>query len=106
MRSTLPVTLILFTLPWTSLGAEPRSSLERELLGAADDQLAKFAEGHKRGLIEVAPVHLPVNPPGDCNHYGWPVATMVDETIIVMHRRIPGHTGPDLCGWPNENHSY
>ena len=94
------------SLPLTPLGAEPRSSLERQLLGAANDQLAKFAEGHKRGLIEVAPVHLPVDPPGDCNHYGWPVATMVDETIIVMHRRIPGHTGPSRAGWPNEKHSY
>ena len=56
--------------------------------------------------MEVGPVPLPVAPPGDCNHYGWPVATLVEGTIIVMHRRIPGHTGPSRAGWTNEKHSY
>ena len=67
------------------------SPLAREQLGASEEQLAKFEDGRKQGLIEVAPVHLPIDPPGDCNHYGWPVAAMVEDTIVVMHRRIPGH---------------
>ena len=87
-------------------GGEPLSPLAKKLLMASPKQLATLEQGQKKGLIEIVPVHLPVDPPGDCNHYGWPVATMVDETIIVMHRRIPGHTTPRLSGWPNEKHSY
>ena len=63
----------------------------QKLLGVSDTQTAVWAKGARQGLIEVAPVNLPVNPPGDCNHYGWPVATMTKDTLIVMHRRIPGH---------------
>lgn len=81
------------------------NSLARELLGASEEQLAKFEDGHKKGLIEVAPVNLPIDPPGDCNHYGWPIATMVGETIVVMHRRIPGHN-PHGAGGPHEKMSY
>jgi hypothetical protein len=81
------------------------SSFARKLLGASEQQLARFAKGRRQGLIEIAPVHLPVNPPGDCNHYGWPVATMVGDTIIVMHRRIPGHRR-DGAGAANDRMSY
>ena len=56
-------------------------------------------------LIEVAPVHLPSEKAGDCNHLGWPIATMVGETIVVMHRRIPGHRAKG-SGKPSENMSY
>ena len=87
-------------------GGEPLSPLAKEMLRASRKQLATLEQGQKKGLIEIVPVHLPVDPPGDCNHYGWPVATMVDGTIIVMHRRIPGHSGPRRAGWPNEKHSY
>jgi hypothetical protein len=56
-------------------------------------------------LIEVAPVDLPLDPPGDCNHFGWPVATMAGDTIVVMHRRIPGHRRQG-AGQPHERMSY
>ena len=79
--------------------------LARELLGASEEQLAKYEDGRKQGLIEVAPVHLPVDPPGDCNHYGWPIATKAGETIVVMHRRIPGHNAQG-AGGPHEKMSY
>ena len=75
----------------SSAPVEDVPGLARELLGASDEQWAKFEDGRKQGLIEVAPVNLPIDPPGDCNHYGWPVAAMVEDTIVVMHRRIPGH---------------
>ena len=67
--------------------------------------MAVWAQGAKQGLIEVAPVNLPVNPPGDCNHYGWPVATMTRDTLIVMHRRIPGHRAKG-AGKPHPKMSY
>jgi hypothetical protein len=44
-----------------------------------------------RHLIELAPVNLPTNPKGDNDHFGWPVATTVDDTLIVVHRAMPGH---------------
>ena len=87
-------------------GGDPLSPLAKKLLRASQGQLEKLQQGQRKGLIEILPVHLPVNPPGDCNHYGWPVATMVNDTIVVMHRRIPGHTSPKYSGWPNEKHSY
>lgn len=104
MRTAIPVILLLALLS-TALKAEALDPLARQLLGASDTQLATFAEGHQQGLIEVAPVHLPVDPPGDCNHYGWPVATLVGETMVVMHRRIPGHRASG-AGGPNEKMSY
>jgi len=79
--------------------------LARQLLGASDQTLSLFAEGQRRGVIEIAPVNLPVHPPGDCNHYGWPVATRVGDTIVVMHRRIPGHRQQG-SGKPHEQMSY
>jgi hypothetical protein len=50
-------------------------------------------------------VHLPPADAGDCNHYGWPIATMVDRTIVVMHRRIPGHNAAG-AGGPDPTMSY
>lgn len=76
-----------------------------ELLGVDSAQRELWIRGEKAGLIEVAPVHLPRNPPGDCNHYGWPVATMTGDTLIVMHRRIPGHRAKG-AGMPHPQMSY
>ena len=77
----------------------------QQLLGASREQLAKFAEAKRRGLLEVAAVHLPVDPPGDCNHYGWPIATRVGDAIVLMHRRIPGHRRKG-AGEQNDKMSY
>ena len=62
----------------------------QKLLGVSDTQTAVWTKGARQGLIEVAPVNLPVNPPGDCNHYGWPVATMTKDTLIVICHRFVG----------------
>jgi len=78
-------------------GGPVLDTLARRLLGASQQELATFKESQRRGLMEIVPVHLPIDPPGDCNHYGWPVATMAGDTIIIMHRRIPGHTGPSTA---------
>ena len=85
--------------------SESLSPLARKLLGASQQQLEMFAKAREKGLIELAPVNLPIDPPGDCNHYGWPIATVVDEAIVVMHRRIPGHN-PHGAGEPHEKMSY
>ena len=81
------------------------TSPARKLLAVSDRQVEMWKAGATSGLIEVAPVSLPVNVPGDCNHYGWPVATMTGDTIVVMHRRIPGHRR-DGAGEPNQKMSY
>ena len=81
------------------------SALARQLLGASQEQLETFARAQRKRLLEVAPVNLPIDPPGDCNHYGWPIATMVGDAIVVMHRRIPGHN-PRGAGGPHEKMSY
>ncbi len=57
------------------------------------------------GLIELAPVHLPSHPEGDNNHFGWPVAAMVGEVIIVVHRSMPGHNR-ELSGNPDQDTTY
>lgn len=41
--------------------------------------------------FEIAPVNLPYNPQGDNDHYGWPVATKSGDSLIVVHRAMPGH---------------
>lgn len=80
-------------------------ALERQLLGMSEAQLKELATAQQAGVLELAAVHVPVDPPGDCNHYGWPIATMVGDTIVVMHRRIPGHN-PRGAGGPHDKMSY
>lgn len=81
------------------------TAFETQLLGITDEHRKTLDAGQKTGLIELAPVHLPTDPPGDCNHYGWPVATMSGDTIVVMHRRIPGHRAKG-AGEPHPKMSY
>ena len=69
------------------------SNLARQLLSLTEE--ADLQLSTSNGLFEVAPVHLPVDPAGNCNHYGWPVAAILNDTIVVMHRRVPGH---NPCG--------
>lgn len=103
MRLSAFVGLILLIV--TPLHAADKSELSQKLLRITDTSSDQVATAVRQGLIEIAPVNLPVNPPGDCNHYGWPIATMVGETIIVMHRRIPGHKASG-AGRPHEKMSY
>jgi len=79
--------------------------LVKSLLRLSDEARARFEEGRARGLIEIAPVHLPDKEHGNCNHYGWPIATMVKDSLIVMHRRIPGHN-PKGSGGPHPSMTY
>lgn len=67
------------------------SPLALELLGTSEEQLSQLDEGHRRGMIEMAPVVLPEAPLGDNNHMGWPVATQVEGKLVLVHRRLPGH---------------
>lgn len=70
------------------------------------DVLAFLREAGRAGLVEVAPVHWPdTKVDGDCNHYGWPIASMSGDTIVLMHRRIPGHRQKG-SGGPAPNMSY
>lgn len=89
----------------TLQGTADEPHLADKLLGLTDEAQAQIESAAEQGLLEIAAVHLPVDPPGDCNHYGWPVATMVEDTIVVMHRRIPGHN-PRGAGGPHEKMSY
>lgn len=76
-----------------------------ELLPLTPESATELMRGRKAGLIEIAPVDLPPENAGDCNHYGWPIATMTGDTIVVMHRRIPGHN-PRGAGKPDPAMSY
>lgn len=110
MKSMAPL-YVLFALASTAMGQSAVSQVPQlnafaqKLLGVSDAQMTVWSKGAKQSLIEVAPVNLPVNPPGDCNHYGWPVATMTKDTLIVMHRRIPGHRAKG-AGKPHPRMSY
>ena len=81
------------------------SSLAREILGTSDEQLSRLDQGSRRGLIELAPVVPPEDPLGDNDHMGWPVATQVEDTLVVVHRRIPGHN-PFGAGNGDENSTF
>ncbi len=78
---------------------------EQALLATTPEQSARLAVAKQAGVLEIAPVHLPTNPKGDNNHFGWPVATMLDDTIIVVHRSMPGHNR-NLSGKADENTTY
>ena len=76
-----------------------------QLLPLTDDAAQQFERGRQQGLIEIAAVHLPEQSTGNCNHFGWPIATMTGDTIVVMHRRIPGHRAKG-AGEPDPTMSY
>jgi hypothetical protein len=94
----------LLVAPHMQLAAD-EPALSEKLLGLTDEMRGQLHRATEEGLVELAPVNLPVDPPGDCNHYGWPIATMAGDTIVVMHRRIPGHN-PRGAGGPHEKMSY
>ena len=62
------VVFLLATLALRLAANEP--DLSEKLLGITDEARIQLVEAEQRGLIEIAPVSLPVDPPGDCNHYG------------------------------------
>lgn len=107
MKLTCNLQLLAFLVlivPHLQLVAD-EPDLSEKLLGLTDAMKIPLDVATRQGLLEIAPVNLPVDSLGDCNHYGWPIATMVRDTIIVMHRRIPGHN-PRGAGGPNEKMSY
>ena len=89
MKRTLTLFAALLFMPLATLGAADKSAAP--LLPLTPEVTGQLEGAHKANLIEIAPVHLPPAEAGDCNHYGWPIATMTGDTIVVMHRRIPGH---------------
>lgn len=77
----------------------------QKLLSLTPGATKQLAAAREAGVLEIAPVHLPTDSAGDCNHLGWPIATMTGDTIIVMHRRIPGHKAKG-AGKPDPSISY
>jgi len=107
MKSTTAFYLLALSLlvaPRMQLAADEQA-LSGKLLALTEEMRVQLDQATESGLVELAPVNLPVDPPGDCNHYGWPIATMAGDTIVVMHRRIPGHN-PRGAGGPHEKMSY
>lgn len=93
---------LVFTALLQAAGMDPAAE---RLLSLRADFRAALDKGTREGLIEIAPVHLPPSTAGDCNHLGWPIATMTGGTLVVMHRRIPGHN-PKGAGGPDATMSY
>lgn len=81
----------------------PRSS--DQLLSLTPESSDQIDKATDMGLLELAPVNLPLDISGDCNHLGWPIATMSGDTIVVMHRQIPGHNAKG-AGKPDPSMSY
>ena len=114
ITASLPkLTAVSRNLSWDSSLAERRRmqaaagtpGFARELLAATPRQMQLLALAKKDGLLTLAPVHLPNNPKGDNDHYGWPVATMIGNTIVVVHRSMPGHN-PRVSGPADANTTY
>jgi hypothetical protein len=87
-------------LPTTVLASD-----QTEMLALTADAASQLNTAEQKGLIRIAPVHLPGESSGDCNHLGWPIATLTGDTIVVMHRQIPGHN-PKGAGQPDPTMSY
>ena len=106
---TISVISVAMTLSMSATVATDESDADNgfalKLLGVRQTEWSQLSMHASDGLVDIAPVHLPVDPPGDCNHYGWPVATTSGNTIVVMHRRIPGHRAKG-AGEPHQKMSY
>lgn len=89
----------------TTCEADDTASATVELLSLTIEAAGQLDHAQELGVLEVAPVHLPANSAGDCNHLGWPIATTTGDTIVVMHRRIPGHKAKG-AGNPDPSMSY
>lgn len=103
MKLTFSLLTILLLAPLAALCAADQPAFR--LLPLTPESTSQLERAQEAELIEIAPVHLPPPDAGDCNHYGWPIATMTGDTIIVMHRRIPGHKAAG-AGKPDPVMSY
>ncbi len=65
--------------------------LELRIMNCSPEQLDLLSRAKANGVMELSPVVLPFDRLDDNNHMGWPVATSAGNSIIVIHRRIPGH---------------
>jgi hypothetical protein len=73
--------------------ARGEDDLRSQLLRLTED--CRKSRNLADGLIHVAPVVLPEGPNllGTNDHFGWPVATMAGETLVVVFHRKPAHWG-------------
>jgi hypothetical protein len=99
MKYSLTLLTALLLAPLAALHAA------ETLLPLTPDSAMQVDRAQEAGLIEIAPVHLPPPDAVDCNHFGWPIATMTGDTLVVMHRRIPGHKAAG-AGKPDPTMSY
>ena len=91
---------------WSSTAmADDLKQSASQLLALTEECRTQIERSSGAGLIELAPVNLPPADVGDCSHFGWPIATMARGTIVVMHRRIPGHRATG-AGLPDSSMSY
>jgi len=69
-------------------------ALARELSQLDEQEIAKF-EGS--ALVDVRPVIVPhpEHVVGANDYFMWPIATMVDGTMVVLYARTPCHWGKD-----------
>lgn len=67
--------------------------MEDYLLNISDKQRAKIKEGESQKIFEIKPVHLPIGDKlvGLNWHFGHPVSTMVDDTIVLCTNNGPCH---------------
>lgn len=84
---------------------EPSDEPVQQILGMPGNEVDRFRAAESAGLVELAPLALPRDPVGDNNRIGWPVRTSVGETIVVVHRRIPGHN-PRGAGTGDEDSTF
>jgi hypothetical protein len=78
----------------TSLDWYRDNERARVLSQLTEEELAKFAG---TDLLDVQPVIVPTpeNTVGENDYFMWPIATMVEDTMVVLYARSPCHWGPD-----------
>jgi len=64
-------------------------------LSISSQQRTKLDNAEQLGLISIKPIMLPEgdNVINDNKHFGWPVAAMANDNIVVYSRRRPTHDG-------------
>ncbi|MCA9146599.1 MAG: polysaccharide deacetylase family protein [Planctomycetales bacterium] len=105
LPSALLILALCATLTAEISANEDAAARSAAILAFTEEAASQIDAAHQHGLLEISPVNLPSESIGDCNHFGWPIATMTGNTIVVMHRRIPGHKA-DGAGEPDPSMSY